>query len=251
MFTALEGHPDSTDGVAKKTGISTRGAQALLAFALVLGTWTVFAQQTPGRWVTDKYAKLPQPSEEYTNVVLNNVLYLIGGNAAVLTPGAKATHPARVMAYDLAGDKWTEKKQVPFFADHMTAAMIIDDRRHPRARVGRFRPIKAQTDRAGRARDHALLEAGDRQWLGLAGTGGRLHLLPRFRRGHRLDRPQIGLSHYLQDLLDLRMQAGHGITRQLLVAKPAYEIRETGARNCRSRKVVCRNEVFGCNPKEI
>ena len=98
------------------------GTRALLAFALVLGTWSVFAQQAPGRWVTDKYAKLPQPSEEYTNVVLNNVLYLIGGNAAVLTPGAKATHPARVMAYDLAGDKWTEKKQVPFFADHMTAA---------------------------------------------------------------------------------------------------------------------------------
>ena len=103
-------------------GSPNRGARAFLAFALVLGTWTVFAQQTPGRWVTDKYARLPQPSEEYTNVVLNNVLYLIGGNAAVLTPGAKATHPARVMAYDLAGDKWTEKKQVPFFADHMTAA---------------------------------------------------------------------------------------------------------------------------------
>jgi N-acetylneuraminic acid mutarotase len=99
-----------------------RGAKALLAFALVLCTWTVFAQQAPGRWVTDKYARLPQPSEEYTNVVVNNVLYLIGGNAAVLTPGAKPTHPARVMAYDLAGDKWTEKKQVPFFADHMTAA---------------------------------------------------------------------------------------------------------------------------------
>src|SRR6478672_94325 len=30
LFTALEGHPDSADGIAKKTGISTRGAQALL-----------------------------------------------------------------------------------------------------------------------------------------------------------------------------------------------------------------------------
>jgi ubiquinone/menaquinone biosynthesis C-methylase UbiE len=30
LFTALEGNPDSTDGVAKKTGISSRGAQALL-----------------------------------------------------------------------------------------------------------------------------------------------------------------------------------------------------------------------------
>src|ERR1700694_5530713 len=30
LFTALEGNPDSADGVAKKTGISPRGAQALL-----------------------------------------------------------------------------------------------------------------------------------------------------------------------------------------------------------------------------
>ena len=30
IFAALEGHPDTTEGVAKKTGISPRGAQALL-----------------------------------------------------------------------------------------------------------------------------------------------------------------------------------------------------------------------------
>ena len=84
-------------------GSAMRRAAAAVAIALTLGTWAAVAQQAPGRWVTDKYAKLPQPSEEYTNVVVNNRLYLIGGNAAVFTPGARATHPARVMEYDLAG----------------------------------------------------------------------------------------------------------------------------------------------------
>jgi len=99
-----------------------RRASAAIAAILILGLHTAAAQQSPGKWVTDKYAKVPEPAEEYTNVVLNNKLYLIGGNAAVLTPGARAVHPARVLEYDLAGDKWTQKKQAPFFADHMSAA---------------------------------------------------------------------------------------------------------------------------------
>jgi len=103
-------------------GSVMRRISAAVAVTLMLGITAVVAQQAPGKWVTDKYAKLPNPAEEYTNVVLNNVLYLIGGNAAVMTPGAKSTHPARVLAYDLAGDKWTEKKPTPFFADHMTTA---------------------------------------------------------------------------------------------------------------------------------
>lgn len=103
-------------------GSATRRASATLAATLILGMCIVAAQQAPGKWVTNKYAPVPEPSEEYTNVVSNGKLYLIGGNAAVLTPGAKATHPARVLEYDLAADKWTQKKQVPFFADHMTAA---------------------------------------------------------------------------------------------------------------------------------
>jgi N-acetylneuraminic acid mutarotase len=93
-----------------------------LAVASVLSTWTVFAQQSPGRWVTDKYAKVPIGSEEYTNTVLDNKLYLIGGNAAVLMPGARPSHPARVLVYDLAKNTWEQKKGVPFYADHMTAA---------------------------------------------------------------------------------------------------------------------------------
>jgi len=95
---------------------------AAVAVTLTLGSLAVVAQQPQGRWVTDKYAKVPEPSEEYTNVVLNNKLYLIGGNAAVFTPGARATHPARVLEYDLAADTWTQHKQAPFFADHMSAA---------------------------------------------------------------------------------------------------------------------------------
>ena len=85
------------------------------AFGVVLAV-SVTAQQSPGRWDTEKYAKLPQPAEEYTPVQVNDKLYLIGGNAAVLTPGARATHPARVMAYDLANNSWTEKKNTPFFS---------------------------------------------------------------------------------------------------------------------------------------
>ena len=103
-------------------GSSSRGMKVLLAAVLILGTCIVFAQQAPGRWVTDKYAKVPEPSEEYTNVVSNGKLYLIGGNSAVLTPGAKAIHPARVQVYDLTANTWTQNKPVPFFADHMTAA---------------------------------------------------------------------------------------------------------------------------------
>src|SRR5258705_5867699 len=99
-----------------------RRTGAALAITLVLGIWTVSAQQSPGRWDTEKYAKLPQPAEEYTPVQVNDKLYLIGGNAAVLTPGARATHPARVMAYDLANNTWTETKNTPFFTDHMSAA---------------------------------------------------------------------------------------------------------------------------------
>ena len=39
------------------------------------------------------YVKLPQPAEEYTPVQVNDKLYLIGGNAAVLTPGARLDAP--------------------------------------------------------------------------------------------------------------------------------------------------------------
>ena len=50
LFTALEGHPDSTEAIAKKVGISTRGAQALLDGLTGLGLVTASAgiyQNTP------------------------------------------------------------------------------------------------------------------------------------------------------------------------------------------------------------
>ena len=103
---------------------ATRRPTAALTATFVFATFTVLAQQSPGRWDTEKYAKLPQPAEEYTTVQVNDKLYLIGGNAAVLTPGARATHPARVMVYDLANNTWTEKKNTPFFTDHMSAATL-------------------------------------------------------------------------------------------------------------------------------
>ena len=109
-------------------GSAMRRTSAALAATLMLGIGTVVAQQAPGRWVTNKYAPLPEPGEEYTNVVANGKLYLIGGNAAVFTPGARAIHPARVLEYDLAADKWTQKKPMPIFADHMTAAAASNGR---------------------------------------------------------------------------------------------------------------------------
>ena len=96
-------------------GAATPRICAAIAVTLVLGMCTVFAQQSPGRWVTDKYAKVPVGSEEYTNTVLDNKLYLIGGNAAVLTPGARSTHPARVLVYDLANNMF-------FFLVHLSPA---------------------------------------------------------------------------------------------------------------------------------
>jgi N-acetylneuraminic acid mutarotase len=95
-----------------------------IASAATLSIATARAQGPAGKWVTGKYKPVPEPGEEFTNVVVNDTLYLIGGNAAVFAPGGKREHPARVEAYNLATDTWTQKKPVPFFADHMTAATV-------------------------------------------------------------------------------------------------------------------------------
>jgi Kelch motif protein/kelch motif-containing protein len=87
-----------------------------LAATLILGTSTILAQ-APGRWVTDKFAPLPDPEEEYTAVTANDRLYLIGGNR-----GGRPQWPRVVLEYDLAANRWTPKKPVPFSGDHMAAA---------------------------------------------------------------------------------------------------------------------------------
>ena len=92
---------------------------AAIAVTMLLAGLTASAQGQ-GRWVTNKFAPLPEPAEEYTSVVANGRLYLIGGNA--VNVGGKPVHPARVLEYDMATDKWTLKKPVPFGADHMAAA---------------------------------------------------------------------------------------------------------------------------------
>ena len=169
-------------------GSAMRRTCAAIAVTLMLGMLgmsAVFAQQSPGRWVTDKYAKVPVGSEEYTNTVLDNKLYLMGGNNAVLTPGAKATHPARVLVYDLAADKWTQKKRTPFFADHMTAAGQRQDlrlrrlgrddaggtERHARHRVGirhRGRHMEGDREADGEA---------DRTAGAAAEVGGKIYFI--------------------------------------------------------------------------
>lgn len=88
---------------------------AALAATLMLGTFTVFAQ-APGRWITDEFAPLPDPQEEYTSVTANGRLYLIGGNR-----GGRPEWPRTVLEYDLATDQWTSKEQMPFSGDHMAA----------------------------------------------------------------------------------------------------------------------------------
>jgi N-acetylneuraminic acid mutarotase len=89
---------------------------ASLIVMFILGAFTLLAQ-APGRWITNKFAPLPTPAEEYTAVTANNRLYLIGGNR-----GGSPQWPRVVLEYDLTADKWTAKKQVPFSGDHMAAA---------------------------------------------------------------------------------------------------------------------------------
>jgi len=88
------------------------------AAALVLGTVTL-AGQAPGRWITDKFAPMPDPEEEITAVVVSNRLYLIGGNR-----GGRPEWPRHVLEYDLAANRWTAKKPTPFSGDHMAAAAV-------------------------------------------------------------------------------------------------------------------------------
>jgi N-acetylneuraminic acid mutarotase len=89
-----------------------------LLVMLLVATVTL-AAQAPGRWITNKYAPLPQPEEEYTAVVAGDRLYLIGGNR-----GGRPEWPRHVVEYDLAANRWTSKKPVPFSGDHMAAAAL-------------------------------------------------------------------------------------------------------------------------------
>ena len=91
-------------------------------------------------------------------------------------------------------------------ADHMPAAVEIDDRRQG---PGGVRPIDPHRDRARRAGDRAVLDARGRQRLGLARGGHDLHLPARRVGRHRLDRLQVEPRHRLQHFLDLRVQVRH------------------------------------------
>ena len=94
----------------------TRAEMCVLIAIVCLGTVSLPAQ-APGRWITNKFAPLPQPEEEYTAVVANDRLYLMGGNR-----GNRPEWPRHVLEYDLAADRWSTKKPVPFPGDHMAAA---------------------------------------------------------------------------------------------------------------------------------
>src|SRR5262245_56316017 len=89
---------------------------AAVAAALMLGTLSVLAQ-APGRWVTGKFAPLPDPEEEYTATTANgrlddwyrlpgmptarhgvnlaalgNRLHVIGGHLAFAATGEEELH---------------------------------------------------------------------------------------------------------------------------------------------------------------
>ena len=76
--------------------------------------------QVQGRWLTNKFAPLPQPAEEYWSTAANGKMYLLGGSAT--TVGGRSVLPGRVLEYDPATDKWTARKQMPHPADHMAVA---------------------------------------------------------------------------------------------------------------------------------
>jgi N-acetylneuraminic acid mutarotase len=87
--------------------------------AAFLGASGILDAQAPGRWIVNKFAPLPILAEEYTAATSNNRLYLIGGNR-----GGSREWPRTVLEYDLAADRWTTKKPVPFSGDHMAAAAL-------------------------------------------------------------------------------------------------------------------------------
>ena len=83
---------------------------ATVAITIMLGALTAVAQ-SPGQWLTQKFAPVPVPEEEYWGATTNGRLYLMGGN--------QGGRNDRVLEYDLANDKWTTKKTAPFSANHM------------------------------------------------------------------------------------------------------------------------------------
>lgn len=87
-----------------------------LAAVVMSAGWNAYGQ-APGRWIVNKFAPLPVLAEEYTAASANSRLYLIGGNR-----GGSPQWPRTVLEYDLAADRWTTKKPVPFSGDHMAAA---------------------------------------------------------------------------------------------------------------------------------
>jgi len=86
----------------------------LVAFLALLGTIAANAQG-PGRWV--RLAPIPQANEEWDSAVVNDKLYLFGGNP--VAPGGKqGAPPGLVFEYDPAADRWTKKKNMPQPAHH-------------------------------------------------------------------------------------------------------------------------------------
>src|SRR5258705_332548 len=119
---------------------ATRRTTAALASTLVLALWTVSAQQSPGRWDTEKYAKLPQPAEEYTPgqlnakrtagaaVELGGKIYFIGGSTDSVGPDGRTQNGGLVVgtneAYDLATNRWEARKPMPTPRNHPAIGVV-------------------------------------------------------------------------------------------------------------------------------
>src|SRR3989442_7877616 len=92
---------------------------AAVTAAMLLVTLGISAQ-VHGRWLTTRFAPLPQPAEEYWSAAANGKMYVLGGSATNI--GGRSVLPGRVLEYDPATDKWTARKQMPHPADHMAVA---------------------------------------------------------------------------------------------------------------------------------
>jgi SAM-dependent methyltransferase len=144
LFTALEGHPDTADGVAKRAGISLRGAQALLDGLTGLGLLT----RSSG-----KYQNSPEAS---AFLVKGKPAYL-GAMAEVLLDdfGTWQKLPEAVQTGQPTAPHTTDVADNPFWHVLVTAIAPLS-----------FPVAQMAAERLG------LAQAGPISWLDVGGGSG-------------------------------------------------------------------------------
>jgi len=77
---------------------------AAVTAAMLLVTWGISAQ-VHGRWLTTKFAPLPQPAEEYWSAAANGKMYVLGGSATKWETRRPVPTPRNHPAVGVAGGK--------------------------------------------------------------------------------------------------------------------------------------------------